>query len=172
MNRRQRRGAGLARIRLNRISSLGVAEAGWHPAQAPRGKPVRDRRGRATVTGERTRVMPLGRQAWEGSGERSARDERAPTGSQETYPRRFGRALRAKGGGRRPDGLSLRREPGAPFVFRGRPRPKGAGDGRHAPPANPSGFAVDPRARDGGGRSVSCISPTRAYFLARPSREV
>src|SRR5439155_16859883 len=47
-------------------------------------------------------------------------------------PRRYGRALRAKGGGRRPDGLSLRREPGAPFVSGGgRDRKEQAMEGMH-----------------------------------------
>jgi len=38
-----------------------VIRAGRQSARIPRGKPVRVRHGRATVTGERTREMPLGR---------------------------------------------------------------------------------------------------------------
>src|SRR5438105_713269 len=72
------RPAGQRTMRPNRIPTSWWFAVGGIPSELERGKPVQVRHGRATVTGERAREMPLGslerntttRGDWEGSGER------------------------------------------------------------------------------------------------------
>jgi len=109
----------LVRIRPNRISSLGVAEAGGtrrRPKREAGERPARSRHcDRGANPSDATGPVRPGKVR----GSAALAIPRAPTGSQETYPE----AVRPRSSRREEavarDGLSLRREPGAPFVFGG-----------------------------------------------------